>query len=121
MGRINIEMPQHFSFVTYIPIRVTDLNYGGHVGHVMLLSIIHEARVQFLRHYGYQELDLAGVALIMSEVAILFKSQVPCSPISTYRRTAILRLVPNLPTFFCLDGEHLIAVFNDGSGAFPFF
>ena len=45
------------------------------VGNDSILSLIHEARVQFLRHYGYSELDLAGVALIMGDVAIEFKSE----------------------------------------------
>ena len=76
MARIKIEMPEHFSFITYMPIRITDLNYGGHVGNDMILSIIHETRVQFLQHYGYKELDLEGAGLIMSDVAIEFKSEI---------------------------------------------
>ena len=76
MARIKIEMPEHFSFITYMPIRITDLNYGGHVGNDMILSIIHEIRVQFLQHYGYKELDLEGAGLIMSDVAIEFKSEI---------------------------------------------
>jgi acyl-CoA thioester hydrolase len=59
-----------------MPIRITDLNYGGHVGNDMILSIIHETRVQFLQHYGYKELDLEGAGLIMSDVAIEFKSEI---------------------------------------------
>jgi acyl-CoA thioester hydrolase len=76
MARIKIAIPDNFSFITYIPIRITDLNYGGHVGNDMILSIIHEARVQFLNHHGYKELDLDGVGLIMSDVAIEFKNEI---------------------------------------------
>ncbi|HEY4875016.1 MAG TPA: thioesterase family protein [Puia sp.] len=76
MARIKIEMPEHFSFITYMPIRITDLNYGGHVGNDMILSIIHETRVQFLQHYGYKEFDIEGTGLIMSDVAIEFKSEI---------------------------------------------
>jgi acyl-CoA thioesterase FadM len=75
MPKIKIELPDKFSFTAVIPVRITDLNYGGHAGNDSILSIIHEARVQFLRHYGYGELDLAGVGLIMSDVAIEFKSE----------------------------------------------
>jgi acyl-CoA thioesterase FadM len=39
------------------------------------LSILHEARVQYLGHFGYGELNLGGVGLIMSDVAIEFKSE----------------------------------------------
>jgi acyl-CoA thioester hydrolase len=76
MARIKIELTGQFSFKTAIPTRITDLNYGGHVGNDTILSIIHEARVQFLHHHGYKELDMMGVALIMSDVAIKFRSEV---------------------------------------------
>jgi len=76
MARIKIDLPEHFSFLTEIPIRITDLNYGGHVGNDTVLSIIHEARMQFLRFHGYTELNLAGAGLIMSEVAIEFKREI---------------------------------------------
>ena len=75
MARIKIELPAHFSFETIIPIRITDLNYGNHVGNDTILSLLHEARVQYLSHYGYGELDFAGVGLIMSDVAIEFKNE----------------------------------------------
>ena len=58
-----------------IPIRITDLNHGGHVGNDTILSLIHEARVQFLLHYGYTELELDGVGLIMTDAGIEYKSE----------------------------------------------
>jgi acyl-CoA thioester hydrolase len=76
MARIRIPVPESFSFSTIIPIRITDLNYGGHVGNDSILSLIHEARVQFLKHFGFTELDFAGTSLIMSDVAIEFRSEV---------------------------------------------
>ena len=56
-------MPQSFPFTTKIPVRITDINYGGHVGNDTILSIIHEIRIQFLNFYGYGELDLGDVAI----------------------------------------------------------
>ena len=75
MARIKIELPEQFSFSTKIPIRITDLNYGGHVGNDTVLSVIHEARVQYLKSFGYEELNIEGVSLIMSDVGIEFKSE----------------------------------------------
>lgn len=75
MARIKVELPEQFTFTTTIPIRITDLNYGNHVGNDTILSMIHEARVQYLQQLGYGELTLAGVGLIMSDVAIEFKSE----------------------------------------------
>ena len=76
MPRIKLTLPASFPFRTVIPIRITDLNYGGHVGNDTVLSLMHEARVQFLRSVGYDELNLAGVGLIMSDAAIEFKQEV---------------------------------------------
>jgi acyl-CoA thioester hydrolase len=75
MPKTKLILPEHFSFVTEIPVRITDLNYGGHVGNDSVLSLIHEIRVQFLWSHGYTELDLAGVGLIMADVSIEFKSE----------------------------------------------
>jgi acyl-CoA thioesterase FadM len=75
MERIKLNIPEHFSFSTTIPVRITDLNYGGHVGNDAFLSLIHEARVQFLQHYGYSEMSVEGAGLIMADVAIEYKKE----------------------------------------------
>jgi acyl-CoA thioester hydrolase len=75
MSRIKIDLPDHFNFTTSIPIRITDINYGGHTGNDTILSIIHEARIQFLQSKGFTEMDLAGAGMIMSDVGIEFKSE----------------------------------------------
>ena len=75
MARVKIELPVSFQFTTRITIRITDLNYGGHVGNDTVLSIIHEARMQFLQHYGYTEMNFGGPGMIMSDVGIEFKNE----------------------------------------------
>ncbi|MGZ5286764.1 MAG: acyl-CoA thioesterase [Flavisolibacter sp.] len=75
MSRVKIVLPSDFSFSTIIPIRITDLNYGGHVGNDTVLSLVHEARMQFLSSYGYTEMKLEGISLIMSDAAIEFRNE----------------------------------------------
>jgi len=75
MSRIKLKMPQHYLFSTHVDIRITDINYGNHLGNDSLLSIIHEARLHFLKSMGYSEFDVEGVATIMGDVAIIYKSQ----------------------------------------------
>src|ERR1700749_2078266 len=75
MPKTKLVLPTHFSFTTEIPVRITDLNYGGHVGNDSILSIIHEIRVQFLRSHGYTELNLNGTGLIMADGTIEFPSE----------------------------------------------
>jgi len=75
MERVKVLLPEKFAFSTTIKIRITDLNYGGHVGNDAFLSLIHEARQQFLMHHGCTELNFFGVGLIMSDAAIEFKKE----------------------------------------------
>lgn len=76
MPKTKLVLPEHFTFTTEIPIRITDLNYGGHVGNDSILSILHEIRMQFLRSHEYSEMNLAGTGMIMADVAIEFRSEV---------------------------------------------
>ena len=75
MPRIKIVIPEKFIYNTKIPIRITDINYGGHLGNDSLLSIIHEARVRFLSQLGYSESNVEGVGIIMIDSAIQYKSE----------------------------------------------
>ena len=76
MSRIRIELPATFGFTTTIPVRITDINYGGHAGNDAILAMIHEARVRFLDSHGLSEMKFAGAGLIMADVGIEFKAEV---------------------------------------------
>lgn len=76
MGRVKIKFPnENPLFETTIKVRVGDINYGGHVGNDAILSIIHEARVQFLAHYNFTELNMGGHGVIMADVMIAYKAE----------------------------------------------
>lgn len=76
MSRIKLQIPQQFTFKTTIAIRISDINYGNHVGNDAVLSLIHEARVQYLANNGFTELQCGGVGLIMSDAGIEFKKEI---------------------------------------------
>ncbi|TGE15299.1 thioesterase family protein [Hymenobacter elongatus] len=76
MARVKVALPDTYSLTVQIPVRITDLNYGGHLGNDALLSLLHEARVQFLHHMGLVELDTATrTGTIMADVAIEYKGE----------------------------------------------
>ncbi|MBL0182413.1 MAG: thioesterase family protein [Chitinophagaceae bacterium] len=75
MARIKIEVPQKFMASFHIPVRITDINYGNHLGNDAFVGIIHEARMQWLHQYGYTELNIERAGLIMSDLAVEFKSE----------------------------------------------
>ncbi|WP_310393732.1 thioesterase family protein [Hymenobacter sp.] len=75
--RVKVALPETFSFAAEIPVRITDLNYGGHLGNDALLGLLHEARVQFLRSLGlagdYDPVSKLG--LIMADAAVEYKAE----------------------------------------------
>ncbi|MBK7289782.1 MAG: thioesterase family protein [Chitinophagaceae bacterium] len=75
MARIKIALPEQFSFSCQIAVRITDINYGGHVGNDTILTIVHEARMQFLNSLGFTEMNFGGIGMIMSDAAIEFKNE----------------------------------------------
>ena len=76
MPRVKIDLPEKlFDISIKIPVRITDINYGDHVGNDSIVSIIHEARMQFLRNHNYTELNIEGIGLIMSALVVEFKNE----------------------------------------------
>ena len=75
MNRIKINLPENFKFKTEIPLRITDINYGGHLGNDKVLSLIQEARVRYLKECGYSEMDVEGFGTIMIDAAVEYKSE----------------------------------------------
>jgi len=77
MARVKLEFPDRIIFATEINVRITDLNYGGHMGNDTFLSIAHEARMQFLRTAGWDmEKRSDGFGIIMVDAVIVYKAEV---------------------------------------------
>jgi len=75
MARIKLDLPAHYSFTTELRVRITDVNYGGHLGNDAMLGLLHEARICFLEHYGFSEGDIGGFGLIMTDSALVYRSE----------------------------------------------
>lgn len=58
-----------------IQIRINDLNFGGHMGHVEFIHLLHEVRVRFLKAKGMDELNMEGFAIVMRHLAVDYLSQ----------------------------------------------
>lgn len=89
--RIKLDLPDAFTFETRIPLRITDINYGGHLGNDSVLALIHEARVRFLGSFGYTEMNVEGASIIMSDAAIVFKGE------GFYGDTVMIRVAAGMP------------------------
>lgn len=75
MARIKLDLPDHYLFTTELRVRITDVNYGGHLGNDAMLGLLHEARICFLAHYGFNEGNIVGLGLIMTDSALVYKSE----------------------------------------------
>jgi len=75
MARIKIDITGNELAIVHTRVRISDINYGNHVGNDSFVSLIHEARVQWLKQHGFTELDIAGTGLIMSDLAIQFSNE----------------------------------------------
>ncbi len=75
MARVKLRLPDSFLFSTDIRVRISDINYGGHLGNDSLLSLLHEARVRFLAQYGLTELGIYGASLITADAVVVYRSE----------------------------------------------
>ncbi len=75
MARIKITLPTHVDFSTEIALRIGDINYGGHLGNDAVLALVHEARVQLFASLGFAELDIAGLGIILTDAAVVYKAE----------------------------------------------
>lgn len=76
MARVQIQIPDTSPrTVLHIPVRITDINYGNHLGNDSMVAVLHEARVQFLQQHGFTELNAGGTGLIMRDIAVSFEHE----------------------------------------------
>ena len=73
-------MPEKINASIHIATRITDHNYGNHVGNDAVVGLLHEARVQWLALYQFTEFDAGGTSLIMGNLSVEYKQQIiyPC-------------------------------------------
>ena len=75
MARIKIIYPEKTLFSHDLSVRVTDLNYGNHLAHDSIISLMHEARAQFFVINGMSELNIEGAGIIMADLAINYRAE----------------------------------------------
>ena len=77
MPRLSIDLPASFIFRAAMPVRASDLNYGNHVGHDSIVTLMQEARILFYRKMGFEnELTFDGaIGQVIADVAVMYKSE----------------------------------------------
>lgn len=65
-----------FIYDTVLPVTVSHLNYGNHLGHDALLSLLQEARMQLLAQEGMSEIALSDqVGYLVNQVCVDYRAQ----------------------------------------------
>jgi acyl-CoA thioester hydrolase len=72
---VKLDLPATFLFTTEVALRVSDINYGGHLGNDAVLSLAQEARMRFLRSRGWSEQNVAGAGIIMADAVVVYRSE----------------------------------------------
>lgn len=75
MARVTLDLPDAFTFTTSLDVRVTEINYGNHVGNDSMVSLLHEARLRFLREHGFGEFNVGGVGIIITDLVVQFMAE----------------------------------------------
>jgi len=75
MPRVELDYPCPTHFTTRLAVRISDINYGNHLGHDGMITMLHEARVLFFRSFGYEEWDVDGVGTVLADLAITYKNE----------------------------------------------
>jgi 4-hydroxybenzoyl-CoA thioesterase len=75
MPRVQIDLPENFSFSTEVTLYLSHMNYAGHLDNASLLSLVSEARARFFQSLDYSELDVEGLGIVIADAALQYKSE----------------------------------------------
>lgn len=62
-------------FTHELAVRITDLNYGNHLGHDALVSLLHEARARWFRTHDMVEAGDGKVGILLVDLAVSYRAQ----------------------------------------------
>ncbi|GEK46205.1 thioesterase [Bisbaumannia pacifica] len=76
MERVRLEFPaEAWTHRHPLAVRITDMNYGRHLGHDALVSLLHEARTQAFAALEVAEWDIHGHPSVVADLAIQYQAE----------------------------------------------
>ena len=72
MPKTKLQEHDRYSFECALDVRVSDLNYGAHLGYDRILGMAHQARLEMFREMGVDETDLGDgkTGIVASDVVV---------------------------------------------------
>jgi len=108
VARVTVDLPEHFPFETEIPIRIGDINYGGHLGNDTVLTLVHESRVRYLKSLGFTELNVGGCGITQADAAVVYRSE------AFYGQTVRIQVAARLEGRSSFDLYYRLTDISDG-------
>lgn len=77
MSRVVLEFPVPAIYRQSVKLRIDDINYGNHLGHDTLVSLLHDARCGWLAEQGLTELSVDGDSLgwVVAELIVNYRAE----------------------------------------------
>jgi len=76
MERVSLEFPNAAVIHRHpLTVRVTDMNYGRHLGHDALVSLLHEARMQAFASLDLPEWDMHGYPSVVVDLTVQYQQE----------------------------------------------
>lgn len=73
--RLRIEPAGPVLHTAAMTVRIGDVNYARHLGHDALVTLLHEARIGFLRAFAFDEWDVEGRQTVVVDVAVRYRAE----------------------------------------------
>ncbi len=75
MPRVKVSNPEQFVFSMEHSVGISDLNYAKHLDNTAMLRILQESRLQFLASLGFNEANIFGLGMVVTDLATDFRSE----------------------------------------------
>lgn len=76
MERVRLEFPSTDLVHRHqLPVRIGDMNYGRHLAHDAVITLLHEARAHMFEALGFHEWDVLGHPSVVADLAIQYRAE----------------------------------------------
>lgn len=73
MKKTKLSFPEHVVYHTQLPVSIYHINYGRHLGHDHLVSLLHEARLRYLSKFRFNEIDIENRKMVVIYLEVFYK------------------------------------------------
>jgi acyl-CoA thioester hydrolase len=77
MPRVKLIEQEEYEHQYTVTVQPRDINFGGHLGHDAIISLVHVARAYLLHSKGFGELNFgdSGTGMVMSDLSVNYLAE----------------------------------------------